>query len=156
MIIAIEGVSGRAQRSAEGMHCALNTLSRALVFQPELGDVQGSYVLFCQAKSTATTLHDGIIISEPDYSYGKLLEKVGMKYLETNEVFQLLLHLHLAPSVRCIVLDGLEDLVSPGVLRKATLALALSCPQIETVIVTADCSVAKLCPSFAHCVQFKE
>ena len=86
----LEIIQGESQttKSSAGMHAALNFLS--LPFQNE-----AKTVLFCRSKRVLSNHLNGFIEINEKFP-SELLKKVGIKYLEVDEIFLLLLHLHLS------------------------------------------------------------
>ena len=87
---------------------------------------------------TALGIKNGIIPMQDKWTQQPtLLRRVELKYLEKDQVFQILLNLHLRSEVSCVVFDNIESLISDGRETEA-ICLAFNSPKIQMVIVTKE------------------
>ncbi|KAH9256658.1 hypothetical protein BASA81_005162 [Batrachochytrium salamandrivorans] len=161
LLMVMEG-SVAATRTAAALHSALNLLTTSA--STSTLDQQ---VLFLRPKSSLATNGANCFEFLPESSSlafvtphpESLLERIGIKYLDVDDIFPILLNLHLLPELKCVVVDDLDSLVSTWAKKKLCVALTLSLPKVDRVIVTLESSSSTssrpLLPAFANRVVFK-
>lgn len=156
LLMVMEG-SVAATRTAAALHSALNLVNASSASLEQ-------QVLFLRPKSSLAAANCFEFLGEPSLPSNahpeSSLERIGIKYLDVDDIFPLLLNLHLLPELKCVVVDDLDSLVSTWAKKKLCVALTLSLPTVDRVILTLESSCTTtssrpLLPAFANRVVFK-